>query len=62
MFRKIRQFLQDVQNEFRKVNWPTREATIKSTSVVIAVTTVVAVFLGVIDLGLTQVMQLLITI
>ena len=41
---------------------PTREATIKSTSVVIAVTTVVAVFLGVIDLGLTQVMQLLITI
>lgn len=62
MFRKIRQFLQDVQNEFKKVNWPTREATMKSTSVVIALTTVIATFLGVIDFGLSQVMQLLITI
>ncbi|HIG77156.1 MAG TPA: preprotein translocase subunit SecE, partial [Candidatus Lambdaproteobacteria bacterium] len=30
MFKRIRQFFKDVIAEFKRVQWPTRDATIKS--------------------------------
>ena len=59
-FRSIKNFLVDVQSEFKRVSWPTREATLQSTGVVVFVTLVVAVFLGLVDLGLSEAVKLLI--
>ena len=60
MFRRLKQFLKDVISEFKRVQWPTREATIKSTSVVVCVSLAVALYLGVADLGLSDIMQMVI--
>jgi len=42
------------------VTWPTREATLQSTGVVLFLTIVVAIFLGLVDLGLSEAVQILI--
>ena len=60
LFRSIRGFLQDVQTEFKRVHWPTREATLQSTGVVLFLTLVLAVFLGVVDLGLSEAVRVII--
>ena len=60
MFKRIKQFFKDVVTEFKRVQWPTREATIRSTSVVVAVSLVIALYLGTADLGLSDIMQFVI--
>ena len=60
MFKRIRQFFKDVIAEFKRVQWPTREATIKSTWVVVCISFVVALYLGIADLGLSDIMQTII--
>ena len=57
MFKRIRQFFKDVIAEFKRVQWPTRDATIKSTWVVVCISFVVALYLGIADLGLSDIMQ-----
>ena len=42
MFKRLKQFFKDVIAEFKRVQWPTREATIKSTTVVVCVSLAVA--------------------
>ncbi len=59
-FKAIRNFFADVQSEFKRVSWPTREATLRSTGVVVFVTIVVAIFLGIVDLGLSEAVKFLI--
>jgi len=46
---KIITFLKEVRLEMKKVNWPTRQETIRYTLIVIGVSVVVAVFLGGLD-------------
>jgi len=46
---KIVTFLKEVRLEMKKVNWPTREETIKYTLIVIGISVVVAVYLGGLD-------------
>jgi len=50
-------FLSEVVAEMRKVHWPTRKETYAATVVVIAVTVVIAVFLGVVDFLISYVVQ-----
>jgi preprotein translocase subunit SecE len=52
LLQSLKAFFQDVNAEFRRVSWPTRQATLQSTGVVLVVTMAVAVFLGVVDTGL----------
>ena len=59
-FRNIAKFFTDVTSEFKRVTWPTREATLKSTGVVLVLTIAVALFLGVIDVGLSESVKLII--
>jgi preprotein translocase subunit SecE len=54
---RLREFVQEVLAEFRKVTWPSRDELINSTSIVIVVTVVLAFFLGVVDIGLTKVVE-----
>lgn len=46
------QFLREVRVELRKVTWPSRKQTIGSTVVVIILVLIISAFLGVVDLGL----------
>ncbi len=50
---KIIVFLKEVKTEMKKVNWPTRQETIRYTLIVIGVSVVVAAFLGSLDLIFT---------
>lgn len=59
-FRSIANFLVNVQTEFKRVSWPTREATLNSTGVVIFLVLVIGLFLGTVDLGLSEVVKFLI--
>jgi preprotein translocase subunit SecE len=54
---RIREFVQDVLVEFRKVTWPSRQELINSTTVVIVVTVVLAFFLGGVDIVLTKLVE-----
>jgi preprotein translocase subunit SecE len=46
---KLLQFIKEARAELRKVNWPTRDQTIKFTGVVIGVSLAVSLFLGALD-------------
>lgn len=50
-----RHFLTETRFEMRKVVWPTRDETVKTTAVVIAVVILLALLLGLIDLILKSV-------
>ncbi len=52
---KAKHFLGETRFEMRKVVWPTRDETIKTTAVVIAVVIILALLLGLIDLILKSV-------
>jgi preprotein translocase subunit SecE len=56
---KISQFLREVRIELSKVTWPTRKDTIASTSVVLVIVILIAAFLGIVDLGLSRIMRIL---
>lgn len=47
--KKITNFLKEVQLEVKKVNWPTKEETLKYTFIVIVFSVLVAIFLGGLD-------------
>jgi len=55
--RRAQEFIREVMAEFRKVAWPSRQELINSTVVVIAVTVVVALFLGAVDVVLARVVE-----
>ena len=42
-------FLKEVRLEMRKVNWPSRQQTIKYTIIVVCVSVIIAAFLGALD-------------
>jgi preprotein translocase subunit SecE len=54
---RIREFVQEVLAEFRKVTWPSRQELINSTTIVIVVTVVLAFFLGGVDIALSKVVE-----
>jgi preprotein translocase subunit SecE len=51
---KLFDYFKEVKAEVKKVNWPTRKETIKRTLMVIAITVLVAAFLGLLDWVLTN--------
>jgi preprotein translocase subunit SecE len=54
----IREFSHEVLVEFRKVSWPSRREVMGSTTVVIVVVLVLAVFLAAVDRALSEVVRL----
>jgi len=59
MFKKIKQFLDSVQFEMKKVSWPTWEELKGSTYVVLSLSLLIAVFLFVVDMVLTRILNIL---
>ncbi|MEE8481040.1 MAG: preprotein translocase subunit SecE [Desulfobacterales bacterium] len=56
---KILQFLREVKVELKKVTWPSRKQTIGSTVVVIVLVIVVSLFLGIVDIGLSSLIRVI---
>jgi preprotein translocase subunit SecE len=59
MFEKVKKFLKEVKIELKKVVWPTRKDTIASTSVVIILVIIIALFLGLVDFGLSKIIRVI---
>ena len=51
---KAKQFFMDARHELKKVTWPSKQQTITSTWVVLAVTFALAIFLGLVDMILSK--------
>jgi preprotein translocase subunit SecE len=47
------QFLREVKVELKKVTWPSRKQTMGSTVVVLVIVTIISLFLGLVDAGLS---------
>jgi preprotein translocase subunit SecE len=54
---KIITFLKEVRLEMKKVNWPTRQETIRKTLIVIGISVAVAIFLGGLDFIFTTLLN-----
>lgn len=59
LFRKLINFLKEARSELRKVTWPNRKQLISSTIVVIITVTIVAVYLGIIDLAFSKIVTMI---
>ncbi len=57
MFEKLKIFLQDSRQELKRVNWPTRQETIRYTLFVIGLSIGLALFLGLLDFIFIQILQ-----
>jgi preprotein translocase subunit SecE len=59
MYERAMVFLQEVRSELLRVNWPTKDELVGSTSVVIVITIILAIFVGLVDLILSSGVSLL---
>ena len=57
MFAQINAFLKEVRLEIKKVNWPTRQQTIRYTLIVLGISFTVALFLGSLDFLFTILLE-----
>jgi len=58
---KVKQFLREVKTELRKVTWPQRKETVASTSIVLIIVIIIAIFLGLVDLGLSKIIKVILS-
>ncbi len=60
MYQKFIKFLKESWGEFKRVTWPSKKELISSTTVVILFVLFFAIFIGIIDLLLTQIFTIFI--
>lgn len=60
MFAKLSSFLQESKQELMRVNWPSREDTVRLTLVVILMSLLIAAFLGALDALFTYLLELIV--
>jgi preprotein translocase subunit SecE len=58
IFARSRDYLSEVQGEFNKITWPPQPEWVNGTIAVVVVVALIASFLGVVDFGLSRMMQL----
>lgn len=54
---RVRDFFRESRQELKRVNWPTREETIRYTLFVIGFSLVLSLFLGVLDFAFVQMLE-----
>lgn len=59
--KKIFSYFSEVLNELKKVSWPKRQDVIQLLLLVIAITIIVAIFIGIVDFGLTKLLESFVT-
>jgi len=58
---RLAAYVEDSKNELRKVSWPTLKETRSATFVVLGFVAVMAVLLGLVDLALSKLVQLILS-
>jgi preprotein translocase subunit SecE len=53
----IKQFVTEAWQELRKVTWPNRKETLGATGVVLVLVILIAIFLGLVDFGLSRLVR-----
>ncbi len=61
IFGNIKRFFKDVIAEAKKVDWPTRQETLRYTAIVITISLSIAVFLGLLDVIYQAILRQLIS-
>ena len=61
MFEKIKQFLKEVKSELTKVTWTSKQELIYSTIIVIVVSIVLSIFIGIVDMVLSNLATILLS-
>ena len=61
MFEKIKQFLKEVKSELTKVTWTSKQELIYSTYIVIVVSIVLSIFVGIVDMMLSNLATILLS-
>jgi len=56
-FRTAQEYLREVGVEYRKISWPPQKEAVAGTIGVVVVVSVITVVLGVVDVGLAEVMR-----
>ena len=51
------QFLREIKTELKKVTWPSRKDTLSGTLVVLVAVFIIAIFLGIVDSGLSNLIK-----
>ena len=54
---EFREFLEESKVELKKVTWPTRKETTATATAVLVLVVVMSLFLGVVDLGLSRLIE-----
>ena len=62
MVSKAIQFLSEVKGEVKKVTWPSKKEAMGGTAVVLVVEFLMAVFLGLVDLLLSKIVEALLNV
>jgi len=56
-FETAKQFFREVRTELKKVTWPSRKDTLSGTVVVLVAVFIIAIFLGIVDSGLSNLIK-----
>ena len=56
-FEGAKQFLREVRTELKKVTWPSRKDTLSGTAVVLVAVFIIAIFLAIVDWGLSNLVK-----
>jgi preprotein translocase subunit SecE len=56
-FSEAKQYVIESKGELKKVTWPSRQQAISATWVVIILSVLMAIFLGLVDLGLSKLVK-----
>jgi len=56
---RAKQFFTEARQELKKVTWPTKQQTMNSTWVVIAVTALLSAFMGIVDMGFSRIVGMI---
>jgi len=54
---ELKEFFEEAQVELKKVTWPTRKETVTTCVAVMILVAVMSLFLGVVDLGLSKIVE-----
>jgi len=58
---KVVKWLKEARVEFKKVVWPTKKQVINNTGIVLTVMAICAVFIGLIDAGLAELLKIVLS-
>jgi len=57
MLGKVKTYIGDLRQEYKRINWPSRNEALRMSGVVIAISLVVAAFLGALDFLFVSILE-----